>query len=77
MGTKVGAVLACGARVINFACNLYRNHSSIDMPRSYWSKHAEFRVTLNTDATGATVYVYREHGLTGMPAMAKHESIIL
>ena len=65
---RVGAVLVRGSRVIKGACN------GGGKPPRYlqgWSRHAEVRATLNVNAEGATVYVYREHQLRRTPLLAK------
>ena len=68
MRVKVGAVLVKGGRVIKVASNMPGGSCK---HLSQWSRHAEVRVTLNVDARGGTVYVYRAHGLTGVPMLAK------
>ena len=65
---RVGAVLTRGSRVIKGACN------SEGKPPRYlegWTRHAEVRATLNINAEGATVYVYREHATLKAPLLAK------
>ena len=64
--TRVGAALARGPRIIGLASN--RSGKS---PAGSWTRHAEVRVTLNKNAEGADVYVYREHGLNGKIMNAK------
>ena len=68
MRVKVGAVLVKGGRVIKVASNMPGGSCK---HLSQWSRHAEVRATLNVDARGGTVYVYRAHGLTGLPMLAK------
>lgn len=68
MKVKVGAVLVKGGRVIKVASNMPGGSAK---HLAQWSRHAEVRATLNVDARGGTVYVYRAHGLTGVPMLAK------
>lgn len=69
MKVKVGAALVKGGRVIKVASNMPGGSSKYQV--SPWSRHAEVRATLNVDARGGTIYVYREHGITGAPMLAK------
>ena len=65
---KVGAVITRGSRVIKGACN------SEGKPPRYlegWTRHAEVRATLNINAEGGVVYVFREHALLKSPLLAK------
>ena len=68
MKVKVGAVLVKGGRVIKVASNMPGGSSR---QLGQWSRHAEVRATLNVDARGGTIYVYRGHGITGVPMLAK------
>lgn len=67
MKTRVGASLVRGGRIMGVASNRMGATPS----SSVWSRHAEVGVTMNKDAYGADVYVYREHGLHGTPMLAK------
>lgn len=67
MKIKVGSALVRGNRILGLSANK-RGTSPV---RSAWSRHAEVGATINRNAKGATVYVYREHGLTGEMLMAK------
>ena len=68
MKVKVGAVLVKGGRVIKVSSNMPGGSSK---HLSQWSRHAEVRATLNVDARGGVIYVYRGHGITGEPMLAK------
>lgn len=68
MGIKMGAVLVRGNRVIKSGFNCVGKY-----PRYIggWSRHAEAMATLNVNAQGATVYVFREHAKDKTPLLAK------
>lgn len=67
MKPRVGAVLARGGRILGIGYNTW-GRSPI---RAAWTKHAEVRACMNTDAYGGTLYVYRQHELTASPLMAR------
>lgn len=67
MRQKVGAVVTRGSRAIKSACNAPGKPRIIGA----WSRHAEVRATLNINAEGTTVYVYRQHALNYTPLLAK------
>jgi deoxycytidylate deaminase len=66
--TKVGAALVKGNRILGLAANKRGSHSGSG---TKWSIHAEVRCTANKQSKGATVYIYREHGLTGTPLYSR------
>lgn len=66
--TKVGAVLERGGRILAVA---YNNMGSRKLGNYVYSRHAESNLLNNTDAYGATVYVYREHAQTRQPLLAR------
>lgn len=66
--TKVGAVLERGGRILSVACN---TPGSASNGRWRYSRHAESNLLTNKDARGATAYVYRAHGITGAPLLAR------
>ncbi len=65
---RMGACLEKGGRILGFASNKVGS-----MRGGHWeySRHAEGRVLLNKDARGASLYIYREHGLRGTPMLAR------
>lgn len=72
MHIKVGAVLVRGNRVVKLASNKEGSGRRIRHTHlGLWSRHAEVRATINVDANGATVFVYREHASNATPLLAK------
>ena len=63
---KVGAVLVRGRRIIKEACNTDGSFRFLPI----WSRHAEVNATLNINATGTTIYIYRSHGTYYSPMLA-------
>lgn len=63
---KVGAVLIDHGKVLRLGHNTWGRGTP-----GTWTRHAEFRATMNIDARGKDLYVYRQNQLTGAPAMAK------
>ena len=63
---KVGAVLVDHGKVLRLGHNTLGRGTP-----GTWTRHAEFRATMNIDARGRDLYVYRQNQLTGLPAMAK------
>ena len=68
---KMGAVLVKkGSRPLSVGFNVKKFH-----PKGYPNKnqHAEWRAvqTCSSGVEGATIFVYREHGKTGLPMLAK------
>lgn len=64
---QVGAAITKGGRVLSVGYN--RKGSS---KFSQWSRHAEITAIIAAgDVRGATLWVYRAHGKTGEPLLAK------
>jgi deoxycytidylate deaminase len=64
---KMGAAIVKGGRVLAVG---YNRPGSTQW--NHWSRHAETTAIIAAgDCKGATIYVYREHGITGEPLMAK------
>ena len=63
---KVGAVLVDHGNVLRLGHNAWGRGTP-----GTWTRHAEFRATMNINAHGKDIYVYRQNQLTGAPAMAK------
>lgn len=68
MPIKLGAVLTRGNRVIKSGYNSSGAHSGCI---GAWSRHAEINTTINVNAKGGILYVYREHGILRSPLLAK------
>lgn len=68
MKPRVGAAAVRGGRIIAIG---YNRAGSSKQARDAWSRHAEVTACLRADLRGATMYVYREHGLTGEPLLAR------
>lgn len=66
--TKVGAVLERGGRILAVA---YNSMGSRKLGNYIYSRHAESNLLNNIDASGSTVYVYREHAQTKQPLLAR------
>ncbi len=67
MPIKVGAVVVRGSRVIKTGYNAPGKPKFLGS----WSRHAEVRATLNINNHGASIYIYREHGLYRSPMLAR------
>jgi deoxycytidylate deaminase len=64
---KLGACVVKGGRVLGIGYNRYGSTKSTP-----WSRHAEMTAILSAgDCKGAVIYVYRGHGKTGEPMLAK------
>jgi deoxycytidylate deaminase len=69
MRTKIGACVVKGGRVLGVG---YNRMGTSRLSVSKWSRHAEVCALLAAgDCKGAVLYVYREHGKTGEPMLAK------
>lgn len=69
MKTKVGAAVIRGGRVLGVG---YNKMGTSRRSTSKWSRHAEIGALIAAgDCRGATLYVYREHGITGTPLLSK------
>lgn len=68
MKPQVGAVVVRGGRVLGVGFN---SEGYSKRTPGAWSRHAEVQACLNVDVRGATVFVYRAHGLTGGPMLAR------
>lgn len=67
MKPRVGAAVVKGGRVLGVGYN--RPGATRRTP---YSRHAELTAIVAAgDCAGAAIYVYREHGLTGKPMLAK------
>lgn len=67
MRPKMGCAIVKGGAVLGIGWNRPGSTRT-----TLWSRHAEITAIIAAgDVRGATAYVYREHGSTGTPLLAK------
>lgn len=66
MKPRLGAVVVRNGDILGEANNKNGLPMGLKLPKKR-SRCAEHRAIQHKDVRGATVYVYREHGITGMP----------
>jgi deoxycytidylate deaminase len=68
---KMSSVITKHGKLVSFGWNIQKSHPKYADGKKSYSLHAEINAIIrnNTNAFGATIYVYRE--INGIPAMAK------